>query len=208
MREFSSTPFLHTFQQLERSKWGEYKRRRLEFFERERREGKVDEDILPLLELINSCDPYVTLSSCSGRIAVLDLEEFGKKLNSRFMGKWHRTVGFDEVLESAKNCKRQGWLIQFPPIVHVACRDLFSAEKLLKIANSAGFRRSGLISLRNLVVEISSLERVEMPIAIGGKLIVDENYLRIAVEMANLKLTKSKEKIERLSIIFATKNKI
>lgn len=199
MRESSSMRSWLIYQRLERSDWGDYKRRRLESFERETREGKVDEDILPLLETINSCEPYVTLSSCSGRIAVIDLEEFGKKLNSRFLGKWHRTVDFEEVLKSAKSCKKQGWFIQFPPIVHVACKDLFSAGKLLTIANSAGFRRSGLISLRNLVVEIASLERLEMPISISGELIVDESYLRIAVEMANLKLIKGKEKIEKLS---------
>lgn len=171
---------------------------RLEKFERERRDGKVDVDIVPLLEKINSMDHYVTLSSCSGRIAVLDLEEFGKKLNSRFLGKWHNFVSFEEVLESVKSCERQGWLLQFPPIIHVACKDIFSAEKLLAIANAAGFRRSGIISLRNIVVEIASLERLEMPVAIGGKLVVDENYLRIAVEIANLKLEKGKKKLEML----------
>ncbi|MEM1999010.1 MAG: hypothetical protein QW127_04310, partial [Archaeoglobaceae archaeon] len=57
---------------------------------------------------------------------------------------------------------------------------------------------SGVISFRNLVVEIASLERIETPIAIDGRLVVDESYLRTVVEIANLKLRKSKEKIERL----------
>ncbi|MEM3146584.1 MAG: hypothetical protein QXY94_03445 [Archaeoglobaceae archaeon] len=198
MREFSSMHSWLICQQSGRSDWEDYKRRRLETLEKEIREGKIDEDILPLLEIINSFEPYVTLSSCSGRIAVIDLEEFGKKLNSKFLGKWHRFVSFEEVLESAKNCKRQGWFIQFPPIVHVACKNLCSAEKLLAIANAAGFRRSGVISFRNLVVEIASLERIETPIAIDGRVVVDESYLRTVVEIANLKLRKSKEKIERL----------
>ncbi|MEM0202552.1 MAG: hypothetical protein QXO16_02980 [Archaeoglobaceae archaeon] len=198
MRGFSSTHSWLICQRSERNDWEEYRRRRLEDFEKEKREGRVDEDIVPLLEWINSIESYVTLSSCSGRIAVLDLEDFGKKLNSRFLGKWHRSASFEEVLESARNCKRQGWLIQFPPIVHVACKDLASAEKLLRVANMAGFRRSGVISLRNLVVEIASLERIEIPIAIDGKLIVDESYLRTAVEIANLKLEKGKRKLEKL----------
>lgn len=198
MREFNSTHFWLTCRHSERNDWEEYRRRILQYFEKEKVERKVDEDIIPLLEKINSIESYVTISSCSGRIAVLDLEEFGKKLNSKFLGKWHKYVSFEEVFESAKNCKRQGWFIQFPPILHVACRDLTSAEKLLRIANLAGFRRSGIISLRSLVVEIASLERLEMPIAIDGKLIVGEDYLRKAVEIANFKLERGKKKLEKL----------
>lgn len=198
MRGSSSTHSSLTFQRSGRNDWNEYKRRRIEAFEREKELGKVDEDIVPLLEKINSIESYVTISSCSGRIAVLDLEDFGKKPNSKFAGKWHRSVTFEEVFESAKNCRRQGWLIQFPPIIHVACKDLNSAEKLLRIANSAGFRRSGVISLRNLIVEIASLERLETIIALDGRLIVDEEYLGKAVEIANLKLERGKKKLERL----------
>lgn len=198
MREFSSTHSWLIYQRSERSDWEDYKRRRIEYFEREKEEGKVDEDILPLLERINSFESYVTLSSCSGRIAVLDLEDFGKKLNSRFLGKWHKSVSFEEVFESLKSCRRQVWLIQFPPIIHVACKDFRSAEDLLRIANNAGFRRSGVISLRNLVVEVASLERVEIPIAIDGKLLVDEGYLRKSVGIANSKLERGKKKLEKL----------
>lgn len=198
MREYSSTHFLRISQQLERSDWDKYKRLRLKSFEKEKEEGRVDKDIINLLEKINEKETFVTLSSCSGRIAVLDLEDFGKKLNSRFLGKWHEFAEFKDVLESAEKCKNQGWLIQFPPIIHVACRDLSSAEKMLLVANDAGFRRSGIISLRNLVVEIASLERLELPIAMKGKLIVGEDYLRTAVEIANLKLEKGKIKLKKL----------
>lgn len=203
MRGFNSTHSWLTCQRSGKSEWEEYKKLRLVEFEKEKEEKKVDEDIIPLLEDINSIECYVTLSSCSGRIAVLDLEGFGKKLNSRFLGKWHRAVSFEEVLESAKNCKRQGWLIQFPPIIHVACKDIISAENLLKVANNAGFRRSGVISLRSLVVEIASLERIETPIAIDGNLLVDESYLRTVVELANSKLERGKKKLEKLSALLS-----
>ena len=86
----------------------------------------------------------------------------------------------------------------FPPIIHVACRDLNSAEKLMTIANNAGLRRSGLISLKHNVVEINSLERLEAPVAVKGRMIVGEDGLEVMVEFANKKLKRSKEKLKRL----------
>ncbi|MEM0215390.1 MAG: hypothetical protein QW384_05345 [Archaeoglobaceae archaeon] len=184
--------------------WSAYKKEKLESYEEAKRESKLDDDIIPILEKINEKENYVTISSCSGRIAVIDLENFGEKLNSEFIGKWHRIVDFEEVLECVKKCQRQGWLIQYPPIIHVACKDLESARKLMKIANDAGFRRSGLISLQNFVVEIASLERLELPVAIDGKKIVEDNYLRIAVDLANKKLESGKRKLKRLEIFISS----
>lgn len=177
--------------------WSAYKKEKLEKYEWAKKEAKVDYEIIPILDKLNEKENFVTLSSCSGRIAVIDLKNFGVKIDSEFIGKWHRNVEFLEVLECVKRCKRQGWLIHYPPIIHVACKDLQSAKSLMRIANEAGFRRSGLISLENLVVEISSLERLELPVAIEGKKIVDDDYLRIAVDLANKKLESGKKKLKR-----------
>ncbi len=184
--------------------WSEYRREKIECYERAKKEGKIDGDILPLLEKINEKENYVTLSSCSGRILVIDLDNFGDKKNSEFLGKWHVFANFEEVFESVNRCKRQGWLIQDPPIIHVACRDLLSARNLVAVANNSGFRRSGIISLQNYVVEIASFERLELPVAINGKRIVEENYLRIVVEIANKKLRSGKRKIERLEELISS----
>ncbi|MCS7143538.1 MAG: hypothetical protein NZ879_00775 [Archaeoglobaceae archaeon] len=184
--------------------WSEYRKEKLECYEEAKKEGKVDEDIIPLLDKINGKENFVTLSSCSGRIAVIELSNFGEKLNSEFIGKWHRRVEFREILECVEKCKRQGWLIQYPPIIHVACKDLQSAKRMMSFANDSGFRRSGLISLQKLVVEISSLERIELPVAIEGRRIVDNEYLRIAVDFANKKLENGKKKIKRLEELISS----
>lgn len=178
--------------------WDEYKKRKFETYIRAKEKKEVDEDIIPLLDLINSFDCYVTLSSCSGRIAVIDMPKFGNKVESKFLGKWHRSVDYREVLEAIKKGKMTTWLIMYPPIIHVACKDLESAEKLMIIANNVGLRRSGLISIKNNVVEINTLERLEVPVAISGKMIVNEDALRIMVDIANEKLKRSKEKLQRL----------
>lgn len=177
--------------------WLDFKRRKLEGYIKAKERGEVDEDVIPLLDLINSFDCYVTLSSCSGRIAVMDMPEFGDKVESVFLGKWHRCVSFEEVFEAVGLGKQTTWLIMFPPIIHVACRDLESAERLMKIANDSGLRRSGLISLRHNVVEINTLERLEAPVAVKGRLVVGIEGLRVMVDFANKKLERSKDKLRR-----------
>ena len=178
--------------------WVEYKRKKLEGYNLAKERGEVDEDIIPLLDLINSFDCFVTTSSCSGRIGVLDMPEFGDKVEAKFLGKWHDTVEFEDVLKAVKRGQRVVWLIMYPPIIHIACKDLGCAERLISIANNYGFRRSGIISVKNWVVEITSLERLEVPVALNGEMILSENALRVMVDFANRKLARSKEKLKKL----------
>lgn len=173
---------------------------RLKDYEDDKNRGRVDEDIIDLLDLINSFPNYVTLSSCSGRIAVIDLDNFGDKTSARFLGKWHRNVSLDEVVNAAKRSEKVAWFIQYPPIIHVACKNLEDAKILLDVANNSGFRRSGIISLKNLIVEVASLERIELPIASKGDFLVDENYLAFVIDFANKKLEKGKEKLKKFHL--------
>ncbi len=177
--------------------WEEFRRRRLRGYEEAKRRGEVDGDIIPILDLINSSERFVTLSSCSGRIAVMDMPEFGNKVESVFLGKWHRPVKVDEVMEAVERGRMVTWLIMFPPIIHVACKDLKSAEMMMRIANEAGLRRSGVISLKRFVVEVNSLERLETPLAVNGRMIVDEDALEVMVDFANRKLMRGKDKLRR-----------
>ncbi len=181
--------------------WEKFKKERLEGYLKAKAEGKVDADIVDLLDLINEFDCFVTLSSCSGRIAVIDLKKPGDKVNSEFLGKWHEGVEAEEVKEAAMKSRNTAWLIQYPPIIHVACRDIEAAKALMDVANQAGFRRSGIISLNNFVVEVASLERLELPIAERNRMLIDERYLEHVVKWANEKLFKGKEKLRRLKVV-------
>lgn len=178
--------------------WKEYKLKKLQSYKEAKARGEVDNDIIPLLDVINERSEFVTLSSCSGRIAVLDLQNFGDKLGAEFLGKWHDHADYSEIKKAAQKSRKFAWLILYPPILHIACRDLEAAKKLLNVANNAGFRRSGLISLKNLVVEISSLERLELPIAKNGELLVSDKYLELVTEIANEKLRSGKVKLAKL----------
>ncbi|MHC1636231.1 MAG: tRNA(Phe) 7-((3-amino-3-carboxypropyl)-4-demethylwyosine(37)-N(4))-methyltransferase [Candidatus Methanospirareceae archaeon] len=175
----------------------ERKRRALE---RLREEG-ADEDVRDIIEKINSHEDFFTTSSCSGRIILLHLPAVGAKKEARFLGKWHRTVTKEEVMEVLGEDFRSGeiWFISQSPIIHAVARHLEAAERLLKVAISAGFKYSGIKSLRDkIVVEIISTERMDVPLGKGGVLFCDEAYIDFLVERANFLLLRGKDKLKRL----------
>jgi len=159
---------------------------------------EIDPEILPLLNLINSSPDFVTLSSCSGRIAVMDMPDFGNKLEGVFLGKWHGEVGLEEVWEAVRRGKRITWFMMHPPILHVACRDMRMAEEFINAARKAGFRRAGLISTSRNIVEVFSPERMEMVVAAKGEPVVSRESLRIQLEFAVEKLRRSRKRLSRL----------
>ena len=71
----------------------EYLRR----LEEDRRRGRLDPDIVDLLELLNSKLEYYTTSSCSGRIQVKACRLPGDKFEMIVVAKWHRPVEAWEV---------------------------------------------------------------------------------------------------------------
>lgn len=161
--------------------------------------GKWDEKILKLCEKINSFENYYTTSSCSGRIIIMKDEE--KKSPELFEFVSHYLVDFLELEEYFKKVKQNKnfKFKQEPMILHVACRDLKSAEKLLKKAQEAGFKHCGVISLgKNIVVEIASTEKIDFPLIVDGKLLVNEKFLQAVLDRANKNLEKGWEKIEKL----------
>uniref|UniRef100_A0A7C3YCY4 tRNA(Phe) 7-((3-amino-3-carboxypropyl)-4-demethylwyosine(37)-N(4))-methyltransferase n=1 Tax=Geoglobus ahangari TaxID=113653 RepID=A0A7C3YCY4_9EURY len=166
------------------------------------RQADIDVEIKPVLDIINASESFVTLSSCAGRIVVMDMPNFGDKKNSVFLGKWHQPPEFSEVMEAILKGQRQTWFMMHPPIIHVACRSLFDAFDLLEIAKRSGFRRSGLISQKKFAIEIASQERVEMLVAENGELLMNEKALKRNFELSVEKLKKSRERIFKFSRTF------
>jgi len=88
---------------------------------------------------------------------------------------------------------------QEPCILHVACKNLKDAEKLLGKARAVGWKRSGIISLgKNIILELISTEKLEFPIINNGKILVDDEFLKVVIKKSNENLKKSWEKIEGL----------
>lgn len=161
--------------------------------------GSMDKEIKPLLGLINKRKEYCTTSSCSGRIVLL--RDSKKKIEKAFVFASHDKVAFSQMKKSLAgipNTKETIYLKHEPAIMHVACRSFEDAMKPLTMARNCGWKRSGMISRSN-VIELISTEQLAAPVAICGKAVIDDAYLKILVREANSKLERTRNKISRLT---------
>ena len=184
--------------------WDDYRKRKLEKLRAAKKKNEVDGWIIPLLDRINSLSCYVTLSSCAGRLVVMDMPDFGNKGDAVFLGKWHSIPSPEEVEKAIEMGKRTTWLMLHPPILHVACKSEKHAEILINSAQDAGIRRAGIISLKNMVVEVCGHERMEIPVKFEKFLPVDVNAV---LKIAEMKLERSRSRFMRFSEIL-TQNAI
>ena len=183
-----------------------FKKQKDRALERLRIQG-ADEEIVPIISEINSSEDFFTTSSCSGRIVLICLPEIGAKREAKFVGKWHRPVTKEEVLEAIKLKSSTGvpekgevWLLSQSPILHVACRDLEKAKALLRIAIESGFKYSGIKAISKdgkVVVEIVSTERMDVPLGKDGVMFCSEGYMDFILSKANFMLERGKGKLKR-----------
>jgi len=174
------------------------KRRALE---RLHNEG-ADDDIAELIELLNGFDDYFTTSSCSGRVILICIPEIGAKEEAEFIAKWHREVSKNEVLKAMgmwKDPDGELWLMSQSPILHVSCVSMEKAKQLLNLAIKSGFKYSGIkaITMKRVMVEIMSTERMDVPVGRNGVIFCSEPYLDFIISKANFMLERGKEKLRR-----------
>jgi len=163
-------------------------------------ENKIDEGIKEILTILNKSERYYSTSSCSGRIILLQLPNIGDKKNACFLGKWHRQIEIDEITESMKKAEKGIiWLLAQSPIIHIGAKSLDSADNLLKIALSSGFKNSGLKSTnKNIIIELCSTERLDTPVGKDQTLFCENEYLELIIEISNQIIKRSSEKTTKL----------
>jgi len=159
--------------------------------------GDWDKKIKKLCDKINWFDEYFTTSSCSGRIMII--KDTNKKSPGLFEFVSHDAVSLPELIDKVPN-KGDFKFKQEPPILHVACRDMASCKRLLKKVQSAGWKRSGIISIARIaVLEIIGTDKIEFPLVKKGKLLVDEDFLKEVLDKSNENLQKNWDKINKLT---------
>jgi tRNA(Phe) wybutosine-synthesizing methylase Tyw3 len=171
----------------------------------------IDEKIKPLCNCINALPGFVTLSSCSGRITLTT--QTNKKL-STWIYTTHDLAKPSDVLSALKEYSLQGKDLprvefkQESAILHLA---LPTPEQAICFINSAarqcGFGRFGITSIQpdHTVVELICLQHLSVPV-FDQTILVEEEYLSYLVELANVKLQKSWQAIEKLTAYFAAKS--
>jgi len=166
--------------------------------------GGWDEKIKQLCNKINLTDNYYTTSSCSGRVTLIIEQD--KKAENLFISVYHDKVSLKQLKEDLDSALKKEKKIKFklePCILHVSCRTLEDAEKLCANGKLAGWKKTGIIGVRNgFSVELNATDRLEFPIIQENKILVDDNFLKITVDESNKKLEKSLEKIKRLEKMF------
>lgn len=163
--------------------------------------GSIDKPILSLINKINSSKNYYTTSSCSGRIILIEIPENNKKINFNFLLRKHDTVSFEEVWTVVKKYTGENtvYFRQEPLILHIGCRTLKDAKELLKRARSLGIKKGGLFELeKRLVLELLNTDQIHSPVIMKGKLVINNEYLKILISEANNKLLRTFNKIKKL----------
>ena len=192
----------------------------LERLERENKEGRVDKEILPLLNLINSIPDFFTLSSCAGRIVLF--AEGSKKYEGEWIFKTHSFANPEEAYQKYISYKgdKPLFLKAEPFIIHIEARTLEKALELLNIALSIGLKRSGIFEIKlsdysdskeiyikesgeehkfeRIVLEILDTPKLEVPVYINGKHLVGKEEFIELVNVANERLKKTRERMKEL----------
>ncbi len=165
------------------------------------KKGSIDKDAIKVVKLINSKKDFYTTSSCAGRIVLLEMKSKKKNECNWILSK-HGTINYNEIIKTIKNnqenrIKYEVWFKQQPLILHIACRNLNYASKLLDKTRKI-FRRAGIIALssKKVVLEIIGDERLETIVA-DEKFVADEKYLKELVKYANRNFADNKKKIGR-----------
>ncbi|MCC6029371.1 MAG: hypothetical protein LM591_04465 [Candidatus Korarchaeum sp.] len=179
--------------------WEERKRAALERLRVHLAQGRVDPDILSLLDAINSLPFAYTTSSCSGRIQLYEARAPGEKFGMVSLGKWHSPVEPDEILSRMRGDNL--WLALLPPIIHAFTCSLEASIFLLKIMRGAGFKRACIMNLSRPFIEARGTERLEIPLRLEGRDIVDPEGIRLIVGTANRMLSRAKLRISKLEVM-------
>ena len=166
------------------------------------KKGNIDEQILPLINLINKHPDFYSTSSCAGRIMLIKPSKI--KHDAEWLFSSHDIIEYSDLEPYLDKLPQETiYLRMEPPIIHIVARNLDSGDTLLKTANNAGFRRSCILSIKKrIVIEIMIPEKLDAPIAENNTLLVTEDYLKILIREANERLEKTRKKIKKIIKLF------
>ncbi|MBW2971401.1 hypothetical protein KY359_00040 [Candidatus Woesearchaeota archaeon] len=162
--------------------------------------GSIDGHIKDLCDAINSKDCFYTTSSCSGRIVLIKIPHNSRKNEAEWLFVSHDEAGFYNMKNDLTDLTEDDVWFRFEPfILHVACRTVDDADRLLSLAQQMGIKRSGIIALgEKNVVEIIGTENIDTIIARGGSMLVSDDYLRLLIEKSNNRMHRNWHRIENM----------
>jgi tRNA wybutosine-synthesizing protein 3 len=171
------------------------------------RKHSIDDYIVNLINQINSHEDYYTSSSCSGRTIVFTstpIVTSSTKSDCQWLYVTHEQADLKAILDCLEQRSKDIDMISIKFeafILHVICRTLECAKVLLNIALECGYRNSGLVisNQGKITLAIRSTHALEVPLVIGGRLSVDQDYITQIVSITNEKMTANMAKIDKFS---------
>uniref|UniRef100_A0A1B6DQL1 tRNA wybutosine-synthesizing protein 3 homolog n=2 Tax=Clastoptera arizonana TaxID=38151 RepID=A0A1B6DQL1_9HEMI len=165
------------------------------------RKGSIDEPIKSLVSYINSLDDFVTTSSCSGRLVIINSEKGDASIkngcNWQFIS--HEKVTQSDILPVIMNQKLNLVFVFEPFILHIQCNGEYAAKKMQDCAFAAGFRNSGVMlgAHEKFTVAVRGNQRMEVPLSDDSNLYISEEYLRFLVLQCNEKFQLNEKRTQQ-----------
>ncbi len=164
--------------------------------------GYLDEDLLPILLVLNLDRNIYTMSSCSGRITVSDSTYPWSREETSIVFKKHEPISLRDIINLYdKPVVRRLWLNVTGPIIHISVNSLEYALKILGLARDAGYKHSGILSInpsKGVILELTTGIWMSQLLRSHDMDVVDRDRLRVVVDTANEILLKGKELLNRL----------
>ncbi len=148
--------------------------------------GEVDAPVMPYLKEINAHPDYFTSSSCYGRTLLIEIHG-PRKIDSKFIARWHRPVKPPEARKALAAANGVIWLKFEPMILHVSCRDINAAQRILDVKKECGMKRGGIFHIApgRVQIELEGTQRLATPVKEGAEQLVDDEYLKKLVGLCN-----------------------
>ncbi|MBN1159860.1 MAG: hypothetical protein JXA43_01320 [Candidatus Diapherotrites archaeon] len=185
--------------------WETVKRRNRATLIKEEKEGKVDEILIKFLKKMNSKKDFGTSSSCAGRIMLIDIPDDGKKNKTVRPAVWHREVNIDEFWNVLENYSgNELWFKQEPYILHIVCKDVDSAQKILKLKAKRGMKRGGIfvINKERVMIELEGTKKMEFPVKKKNKMLITKESAEFMLQKANKKLSSNYKELDEIMKMF------
>lgn len=181
------------------NKFQQQKEKALRGLDDAKKTGDVDAGMFPLIDYVNSLPDYYTTSTCTGRTTLF--YDPGGKLDSGWVGKWHGVVSSGDVNKALSGIPKKGriWLMHEPTIMHIVCRDLARAGMLVELARNNGYKKAGILSYKEdrVLVEVCGTERIDVPVAEEGRILVPGPYIDYVTALANEKFVKGMQRLKK-----------
>ncbi len=148
-----------------------------------------DENIIPLCDTINEKPDYFTTSSCAGRMVLLKIPLSNSKKEAEWLFTAHKKFSHGKIITTLKYPPEEQVVYRYEPfILHVRCKDLNAAKKLLDLVRKIGLKRCGIVDLEQMTVEITGTAQISTLISSQKKLLLPEEYIKIMVDTSNMLL--------------------